>query len=124
MFSHPSSPRRVGASAVLCLLLLAPVASAQDVPFAFLLQNGWKFAVPSGRGCARIRTCSTCTAAPRSTPSPTARRARPSGTGHVQAFTRVVPDPTFAPILPLAGLIELNLGVFRGHLTVFEHQLG
>ena len=80
-------------------------APAQDVPFAFLIKNGWKtlntgVTTRLDQNLVSLHTTGTLHAIVGG------QAGGAMGTAFVQAFTRSVPDPTFAAILPLGGPLE------------------
>ncbi len=98
-------------------------ARAADVPFAFLIKNGYKnlFAGQALRidqgllswyGYGPLHAIVN------------GQQAAVLGTAFVQAYSRSVPDPSFAAILPLAALVTLDFGSFRAHLTLFDTPTG
>lgn len=105
------------------LALMHPAASAQDVPFAFLIKDGWKTLNTSvstrlDQGLVSLHTTGTLHEVVGG------QKGSVVGTAFVQAFTRSVPDPTFASILPLGGLITLDFGTFQGHLALIDTPTG
>jgi len=120
------SRSRFLASLVLALALLSlcpQAARAQDFFFAFLIQNGWQglFANPVTRTDQGLTTWATFQYF---YPVVNGQKGSVLGNAYVQAWTRSVPDPFFAPIKPLAGLITLDFGGFRGHLGLIETPAG
>lgn len=123
MRHHSIFCRRVRATAILLLLISASAVSAQDVPFAFLIEDGWQSFTGGGAFRAQQNLASWYGRG-QIHAIVNAQKGPQIGTAHFVAFSRAVPDPTFDPIGPLAGLIVLNFGAFRGHLTVIETPTG
>ncbi len=113
----------VQATTVICLLLGASAAQAQDVPFAFLIVNGWQ-AFYAGPAVRIDQAMTSWYALGQIHAITNTQKGAEIGTANLQVFSRTVPDPTFATLGPLAGLISLNLGTLRGHLAVFETPAG
>ncbi|MCC7179004.1 MAG: hypothetical protein IT177_11495 [Acidobacteria bacterium] len=111
------------AAAFACLLFTTSTAFAQDVPFAFLIENGWQ-SFYAGAGTRSEQGLTSWYGRGQVYAITNGQKGAGIGTAHMHAFTRTVPDPTFAALGPLAGLIVINLGPFRGHLTVFETPAG
>lgn len=114
----------VGSGLAVALLAFTPLAApAQDVPFAFLIKNGWKtlntgVTTRVDQNLVSLHTTGTLHAIVGG------QAGGALGTAFVQAFTRSVPDPTFAAILPLGGLIALDFGTFQAHLALFDTPAG
>lgn len=106
------------------LWAIAPVsANAQDVGFALLIEDGWSLlnrSFADDRGMVYFGTGDHpvyFVANGQKAPTPVA-------SANLVAWTRDVPDPYFAPIRPLAGLIVLNFGAFLGHLAIIDTPTG
>lgn len=116
--------RLVAGVIVVWSCLLVPVAAqAQDVPFAFLIKDGWRnfylgqaarigHPLVSWYGHGTLHSVQN------------GQKGAVMGTGFIQAYTRAVPEQTFSAILPLGGLITLDFGTFQGHLALFETPSG
>jgi len=109
--------------AVAFLALTPRPAPAQDVPFAFLIKNGWKtlntgVTTRLDQNLVSLHTTGTLHAIVGG------QTGGAMGTAFVQAFIRSVPDPTFAAMLPLGGLIALDFGTFQAHLALFDTPAG
>ena len=107
------------------LWTIAPTpASAQDVGFTLLIEDGWTAlhnrAFADNRGMLYLGTGGKpvfSVVNGQKTPGQVA-------TADVVAWTRSVPDPYFAPIRPLAGLIVLDFGDSVGHLAIIDTPAG
>ncbi len=116
---------RLSGACVLCgIYLLAWVspARAQDIPFAFLIQNGWQaFEQPVTRldqpivSWARRGMFYSVVNGTKGTIV---------GSAGITAWSRSVPDPTYAAIGPVAGVITLEFPTFRGHLGLIDTPTG
>ncbi|MGD9905007.1 MAG: hypothetical protein AB7U83_16190 [Vicinamibacterales bacterium] len=113
-----------GTGLAIALLALTPLAAvAQDVPFAFLVKDGWK-ALNTGVTTRLDQSLVSLHATGALHPIAGGQTGAAMGTAFVQAFTRSVPDPTFAALQPLAGLVVLDFGAFQGHLALFDTPTG
>jgi hypothetical protein len=118
-------PHGVMRTIVMCgLALVASVAAAwaQDIPFAFLIQNGWQaFEQPVTRpdqplvSWARKDTFYTIV---------NGTKGAAQGTATITAWSRTVPEPLYAAIGPIAGVIALEFPTFHGHLGLIETPTG
>ena len=110
--------------AAFALWTIAPMsASAQDVSFAVLIQDGWtalQNPFADDRGMVYSGTVSRPVFWVVNGQKAPGRVA----TADIVAWTRNVPDPYFAPIRPFAGLIMLDFGDFVGHLAIFDTPAG
>ena len=107
------------------LWTIAPMsASAQDVGFSFLIQDGWT--ALQNRSFADNRGMLYLGTGGKPVFSVVNGQKAPGqvATADVVAWTRSVPDPYFAPIRPLAGLIVLDFGGFVGHLAIIDTPAG
>jgi hypothetical protein len=114
--------RRACLSVGVGVCILASPAYGQDIPFAFLIQDGWKlFEQPVARtdqplvSWARRTSFYTVVNGAKGTLQ---------GMAGITAWSRAVPDPLFASIGPIAGVITLEFPTFVGHLAVFETPAG
>lgn len=122
--SHRSTlRRRVSAAAFVILLLTASAARAQDVPFAFLIVDGWK-AFYAGYAFRTEQQLTSWYGRGQIHVIVNGQKGADVGTARMHAFARAVPDPAFAGIRPLAGLISMVFGSYRAHLTVIETPTG
>jgi hypothetical protein len=99
-------------------------ASAQDVGFVFLIEDGWSSLLnrsfTDDRGMTYLGT-----GGHRVFWVVNGQKAgNQIATANVVAWTRSVPDPYFAAIRPLAGLIVLDFGPFQGHLAIIDTPAG
>ena len=103
--------------------MVPTAASAQDVTFAWLIEDGWTvlqkpFAddrgmVYSGTGNRRVFRVANGQ-----------KTSEQVATADMAAWTRNVPDPYFAPIRPFAGLITLNFSDSVAHLAMIDTPAG
>ena len=120
---HTSSwIRALVAGVALCAIPMP--ASAQDVGFVFLIENGWSSLLnrsfTDDRGMTYLGTGSHVVYSVVNGQKVPGQIA----SANIAAWTRDVPDPFFAPIRPLAGLIVLNFGGFQGHLSIIDTPTG
>lgn len=113
---------RACVSCGIAVLAVASPARAQDIPFAFLIQNGWKvFEQPVTRldqpliSWARRGSFYSVVNGTKGTLQ---------GSAGITAWSRPVPDPLYAAIGPIAGVITLEFPTFRGHLGLIDTPTG
>jgi hypothetical protein len=110
--------------AAFALWALAPIsASAQDVGFALLIENGWSLlnrSFADDRGMVYLGTGGKQVFQVVNGQ----KGSNPIATANIAAWTRSVPDPYFEPIRPLAGLIIVDFGAFQGHLAIIDTPTG
>jgi hypothetical protein len=105
-------------------LVIVPVgASAQDAGFALLIEDGWsalqsrsfgdeRGMVYWGTGQKRVYTVVD------------GKKTSQVATADIVVWTREIPDPYFAPIRPVAGLIMLDSGNAITHLAIVDTPAG
>jgi hypothetical protein len=111
-------------TAVLAGVLWFPAsAAALDVPFLFLIPNGWStlLAAPATRPAHGLFSWSV--AAPFHSVV-NGQKGAAAGNAFVVAWSRSANDPYFDPLRPLSGLVTLDFGTFRGHLGLVETPAG
>lgn len=119
---------RIGFARVLAVMLAgvlcAPAsAAALDVPFLFLIPNGWStlLLTPATRPAHGLVSWSV--AAPFHGVV-NGQKGAVAGNAYVVAWSRSADDPYFEPLRPLSGLVTLDFGAFRGHLGLVETPAG
>jgi hypothetical protein len=100
------------------LILPAP-ALAQPVPFAFLIQNGWQTLFQNQAVRIDHQLTTWATRAPFYS-IVNGQKGPLAGNALVNAWSRTVAEPYFAPLGSLAGVVTLDFGTFRGHLALVE----
>lgn len=114
---------RLGVILPLWVLLNASPAIAQDIPFVFLLQDGWSktFNNPYVRQEHALTTWASRTTFHHVV---NGQKGAVAGNALIHIWSRQVADPYFAPLGSVAGVVTLDFGPFRGHLTVFDTPSG
>jgi hypothetical protein len=103
--------------------LCAAPARAQDVPFAFLIQDGWS-KLFQGQAVRSDHALTTWRARTAFQTIVNGQKGAVVGTALINAWSRNVSEPYFAPLGSVVGVVTLNFGPFRGHLTVFDTPSG
>lgn len=120
--ARASGARRAVVVCGVALLASAVPARAQDIPFAFLIENGWKaFEQPATRldqplvSWARKGTFYAVV---------NGTKGAAQGAATVTAWSRSVPEPFFAAIGPIAGVLALEFPTFHAHLGLIDTPAG
>ena len=121
--SHRRVTKLVVAALVLSASLRPAPASAQTVPFAFFIEGGWQQLLQNPDVRADQVLISWGTRAPFFSVVNGAKGPQ-QGLATIAAWSRVVLDPAFNNFGPLGGLITLDFGAFRAHLTVIDTPTG
>ncbi len=108
---------------VLVLLGSARHADAQDFFFGFLIDKGWQ--TFTANPVVRVDQTLISWSADRPFHAiVNGQKGAQLGQAFVRAWYRSVPDPFYAPIGPTAGVITLDFGGMRGHLSLIETPTG
>lgn len=105
------------------VLLLPPAVAAQTAPFAFLIQDGWHQLLQNPDVRADQVLISWGARAPFYAVA-NGQKGAQQGTATLAAWSRIVTDPAYAAFGPLGGLITLDFGAFRAHLSLVDTSAG
>lgn len=99
-------------------------ASAQDVVFALLIEDGWTALQNRSLADDRGMVYNGTGDRPVFRVVNGQKTSEQVATADMAAWTRNVPDPYFAPIRPFAGLITPNFSDSVAHLAIIDTPAG